>query len=468
MTKKNYHQLPQKIKDFYDVIPREIEFIRFNWDPEQSVWITVEYQTDARFITKDVWRFEQIKGDKIIRGWQKTSSTVIGKSPKIMKEWKPYPELGSFKDQTRKRKLFQQMTPEEIQSTFKLLDNFWYDQLDDPNVKVDWQPRIVQGRVVITFDDGSELTVMNKNDAENFKKNQFDRHDNLKLESNKNLNEARNQGLKIYQGNGFSVWKIGESATVDPTIRLVNDKTGKFQDTTPLDLIQSSPHAFVSMGNHIGVGKQVKKELVDFKGDDESKITKLWKYITKLLLKEQKGGTCDFSYYAQYTKNFSFDQEDDLISWVSKMIGLNLKVYSTPAGRWYELFATDEEIPKDIIETCLWEEVNDDWFRRMKIELDWSPFNKNQPLKESKKKSTTVPKGLDNIFYRLLYPEKRTVSAKQIFVWAKDAEANGEIEGNFGDDIYEAIAQLEDAGLITVGNYGDQITSLTPKEWSEE
>jgi hypothetical protein len=53
--------------------------------------------------------------------------------------------------------------------------------------------------------------------------------------------------------------------------------------------------------------------------------------------------------------------------------------------------------------------------------------------------------------YQLLYPEKRIVTANRILVWHQDAVANREVEGGLDfDDVAGAIAQLEDAGLITV------------------
>jgi hypothetical protein len=53
--------------------------------------------------------------------------------------------------------------------------------------------------------------------------------------------------------------------------------------------------------------------------------------------------------------------------------------------------------------------------------------------------------------YWLLYPENRIVTAEKIQMWHLDAVSNGECEGDIDqDDIEGAIAQLEDAGLITV------------------
>lgn len=51
--------------------------------------------------------------------------------------------------------------------------------------------------------------------------------------------------------------------------------------------------------------------------------------------------------------------------------------------------------------------------------------------------------------YEVLYPQEYTITAERILELAKDAEANGEIPGSFGDDPNEAIRQMSDAGLMT-------------------
>jgi len=52
--------------------------------------------------------------------------------------------------------------------------------------------------------------------------------------------------------------------------------------------------------------------------------------------------------------------------------------------------------------------------------------------------------------FKLLYPEEKLVSDEKILSWARDAEVDGEIEGGFGNDVFEAARQLEDAGFITI------------------
>jgi len=52
----------------------------------------------------------------------------------------------------------------------------------------------------------------------------------------------------------------------------------------------------------------------------------------------------------------------------------------------------------------------------------------------------------------LVYPERRKVPAGRIIVWWHDAVDNGEVEPRDGEPtLDEAIYDLEDAGLITVG-----------------
>ena len=52
--------------------------------------------------------------------------------------------------------------------------------------------------------------------------------------------------------------------------------------------------------------------------------------------------------------------------------------------------------------------------------------------------------------YFMLYPEKRHITEEQILSWARDMEADGDIDGGFGNDVEEAIRQLEDAGVLTI------------------
>jgi len=50
----------------------------------------------------------------------------------------------------------------------------------------------------------------------------------------------------------------------------------------------------------------------------------------------------------------------------------------------------------------------------------------------------------------MLYPYRAPVSDEQLLSWARDLEADGDIEGGFGDDVDEAIRQLEDGGYVTM------------------
>ena len=50
---------------------------------------------------------------------------------------------------------------------------------------------------------------------------------------------------------------------------------------------------------------------------------------------------------------------------------------------------------------------------------------------------------------RQLYPKKRWVDESTILDWARDLEADGKIVGGFGDDVDEAIRQMEDLGVAT-------------------
>jgi hypothetical protein len=55
-------------------------------------------------------------------------------------------------------------------------------------------------------------------------------------------------------------------------------------------------------------------------------------------------------------------------------------------------------------------------------------------------------------YIQLIYPDTRSVTPEEILDWARDAEAEGFIEGGFGNNVEEAIRQLEDAGYITTTN----------------
>jgi len=51
--------------------------------------------------------------------------------------------------------------------------------------------------------------------------------------------------------------------------------------------------------------------------------------------------------------------------------------------------------------------------------------------------------------HQLLYPEKRWMTDEQVLSWAQDLATDGDIEGDFGDDVWEARFQLEDIGVAT-------------------
>jgi hypothetical protein len=63
---------------------------------------------------------------------------------------------------------------------------------------------------------------------------------------------------------------------------------------------------------------------------------------------------------------------------------------------------------------------------------------------------------LKAIRIRILYPDRREVSAEQIVTWARDAFANHDIAIN-PICLADAIASLEDAGLVTFRNDIDAI-----------
>jgi hypothetical protein len=56
------------------------------------------------------------------------------------------------------------------------------------------------------------------------------------------------------------------------------------------------------------------------------------------------------------------------------------------------------------------------------------------------------------MFYRVIWPARYLATSERILEMARDAEADNEIEGGFGDDADEAVRQLSDAGIITVAN----------------
>jgi len=54
--------------------------------------------------------------------------------------------------------------------------------------------------------------------------------------------------------------------------------------------------------------------------------------------------------------------------------------------------------------------------------------------------------------FLLLYPEKKVVTEVKIMQWARDAAADGKIDAV--ESLQDAIRNLQDAGLITLGNNG--------------
>ena len=54
-------------------------------------------------------------------------------------------------------------------------------------------------------------------------------------------------------------------------------------------------------------------------------------------------------------------------------------------------------------------------------------------------------------YFYLVYPEKRWVSEDQILIWGADAVENGDIENVPDGHVLDALAALEDIGVLTYG-----------------
>lgn len=61
--------------------------------------------------------------------------------------------------------------------------------------------------------------------------------------------------------------------------------------------------------------------------------------------------------------------------------------------------------------------------------------------------------------HQLIYPEKRWLTDEQVLLWARDLATDGDLEGDFGDDVWEARFQLEDIGVATFKD--PKLTDLT-------
>ena len=57
---------------------------------------------------------------------------------------------------------------------------------------------------------------------------------------------------------------------------------------------------------------------------------------------------------------------------------------------------------------------------------------------------------MNDQFFYMIWPERRTVTAKQILGWYADALANEELEGEPTQNAEEAARALDEAGLITL------------------
>jgi len=55
--------------------------------------------------------------------------------------------------------------------------------------------------------------------------------------------------------------------------------------------------------------------------------------------------------------------------------------------------------------------------------------------------------------FRILYPERRVVSAEKILTWYQDAVANGEVDDLGAVSAIIAAQLLHEAGIITVEHY---------------
>jgi hypothetical protein len=138
----------------------------------------------------------------------------------------------------------------------------------------------------------------------------------------------------------------------------------------------------------------------------------------KIGIKENKkfikeyGGSCDFEPFADGgQRTFSMETDDtELVRWVEKKNGHGYKVFSISSQHAgyarYLLFATSEEIDQDLIGTCMWDEVNDDWFSRMRIDptdlVDDELEENKKMVKEQKEPYSGVGKfnsALDELLY---------------------------------------------------------------------
>lgn len=53
--------------------------------------------------------------------------------------------------------------------------------------------------------------------------------------------------------------------------------------------------------------------------------------------------------------------------------------------------------------------------------------------------------------FKLLYPERRVVSERQIKTWYSDAVANDEVDDKTCTDVIDMAKELSSAGIITLG-----------------
>lgn len=54
--------------------------------------------------------------------------------------------------------------------------------------------------------------------------------------------------------------------------------------------------------------------------------------------------------------------------------------------------------------------------------------------------------------YQIIWPERRMISERQIRVWYSDAVANGDAEEISLTDPYDMAKELENIGIITLGD----------------
>jgi hypothetical protein len=179
-------------------------------------------------------------------------------------------------------------------------------------------------------------------------------------------------------------------------------------------------------------------------------------------IKEQFGGTCDFSTWAINTKQFGPNDGKEIREWVAIENEDDLTVYCAyNYGRpGHILFSVDREnndIPSDIVETCMFEVVDEDWFNRMQLSEDYDEPEDNDEDDEDINESKVIKIKLSELKKIVKEQSENTLAFSQGFKAGKSDAQEGKF--NKTENPYRRYRPTKSSEMRKLAAYF--------KEWAE-